>query len=355
MIAGMSAGVGGIVAWRRAVASTPEYAIGQVALAIRQHNGTKLAYYADGAVFSERVVDETTDWLVHKRGVGALMGIEGVATVRGKAAKIQTAKLAMTERLNRALGAALMVSAEDTVAAGARVIRELTAWPPLALVLGSDHVEIRTVGRPAVTGSTAEVPVTLECRELQIDIPIALVLQREGKRWRVVGLHGLERALSAVENAQMEQLTIANRPLEQQLLSLLRVGTPSVQRVARGRTRTVYRLRVPVTNASSGAVVGFLLGLRTRATDDEHATPLEVRHTMPPGSTSTEVWQFDETAASGTRVAAMLSHPERLVVRVRSIVVDSAGQADTVRLFRSYRELRRAGGLEETAADSAGE
>ena len=37
----------------------------------------------------------------------------------------------------------------------------------------------------------------------------------------------------------------------------------------------------------------------------------------------------------------MLTHPERLVIHVRNAVVDSAGQADTLRLLKSYRELKK--------------
>jgi hypothetical protein len=37
----------------------------------------------------------------------------------------------------------------------------------------------------------------------------------------------------------------------------------------------------------------------------------------------------------------MLLHPDDLMLRARRIVVDSAGVADTVRLFKTYRALRR--------------
>jgi hypothetical protein len=315
------------------------YALSQVTLAIRRHNGTKLAYYADGAGLTQQVVDETLDWLVRERGVGALAGIDGVANAHGPAAKLQAATASEADRLNRALSTALMARAADTADPGTRVMRQFAALPPLATVIGSDHLDISLVGRPDVHGATAEVPVTVQERELQIDLPIAVVLHRQGPRWRVVGVSGIGRALRAIDKAQREQLTIANRARERRLTETLVLGAPAVQRVAHGRSRTVYRLRVPVTNRSSDRVVGVLLGLRPRAADDDHAAALAVEHPIAPGATSTELWQFDETAAAGTRVAAMLEHPERLVLSVRSIVVDSAGQADTLRLLRTYAEL----------------
>ena len=44
-----------------------------------------------------------------------------------------------------------------------------------------------------------------------------------------------------------------------------------VDRLARGRRRTVIRLRLAVTNASPNTVSGLTLALAHRASDDEHA------------------------------------------------------------------------------------
>jgi hypothetical protein len=97
---------------------------------------------------------------------------------------------------------------------------------------------------------------------------------------------------------------------------------------------------VPLTNRSSDQIIAVALGLHPRATDDGHATVLEVQHPIAAGETSTEVWQFDQASATGAHMTATLAHPERFAIRVRNIVVDSAGQADTVRLLRSYREIQ---------------
>lgn len=342
----VSAGLAAVMVWRHAVTTTPEYAVGQVSLAIRQHNGSKLAYYADGAAIVEGVVDQTTDWVVAHRGLGLLEGLDGVADARRRDAKIQAAKLALAAELNRTLGAGLISRQGDTSGSVAdRVVRGFTARSPLSLVLGGDHLDVVSVGEPEVQGFAAQMPVTVKYRELEVDVPISIALRRQGPRWKVTGVRGLPRALDAINAAQLERLTIANRSVAQRLGSMLDVGAISVERSAHRRHRpTVYQVHVPLTNRSSDQIIGVVLGLRPRTTDDAHATVLEVQHPIAAGSTSTEIWQFDEAAAASTHMTATLAHPERLAVRVRDIVIDSAGQADTVRLLRSYREMQPGAG-----------
>jgi hypothetical protein len=49
------------------------------------------------------------------------------------------------------------------------------------------------------------------------------------------------------------------------------------------------------------------------------------------GTTSAEVWQFNEAVSKKpSAVAAMFAHPGKLVVRVQDVVIDSAGRADTM-------------------------
>jgi hypothetical protein len=123
----------------------------------------------------------------------------------------------------------------------------------------------------------------------------------------------------------------------------LAVGAAVVEHVSRGRERGMYRLHLPLTNQSPTSIAGVTLALGTHAADDDHATVLSVQHAIPPRSNSAEVWLFDGAAVRSMHLAGMLAHPDRLTIHVRSIVLDSAGQADTVRLVREYKELRGAG------------
>src|SRR6185312_1753278 len=105
----------------------------------------------------------------------------------------------------------------------------------------------------------------------------------------------------------------------------------------------VLRLQVPLWNRSPRPITSVTMGLSTRASDDEHAAELSVEHVIAAGGHSTETWDFDETATRGSRVAALLTHPERLTIRPRSVVTDNEGQADTLRLVRRYGELKGQG------------
>jgi hypothetical protein len=323
--------LGGVVYLGKLVTGTPGYAINQIKLAIRQHNGTKLAYYADGAGIVSQVVDETTDWLVAHRGLGTIAGLDGVAEARGKREKVQAAKTAMTDRINREIGAALISHQRDSIAIAQQVLWALSSLPPVAQIAGGDHFDVTAVGRPVEHGEVAELAVMLQYRELQVDIPMGIIMQRQGRRWRVVGVSGLSEALDVANRAQVERLAIDNRSITQRIAATLDVGRPSVVRKAHDRRHTTYLLQVPLTNRSTDTVIGVMLGLGTRMAGGPRPMELQVQHPIAGGATSSEVWQFDESSAAHSAVATMLAHPDRLVVRVRDVVIDSAGQADTMR------------------------
>ena len=207
--------------------------------------------------------------------------------------------------------------------------------------MDGDHFDIRTVGQPLVEGTTATIPVTLRHRELVVNVKLGLQLERDGPRWRVVGVTGMSDALSTIDHAQLERVAIANRPRESELADLLAVGAPVVQRAPRARRARadVYRLRALLTNHSTSQIGAVTLAIVGRSPGTP-PTLLSVEHPIPPGATSTETWQFDESESRGTRLGALLAHPDRLALQLRSVVVDTAGQEDTVRLVRRYDELR---------------
>src|SRR5579862_3222703 len=119
----------GVIYLGKVVTGTPSYAVGQIETAIRHNNGTKLAYYADGARIARQVVDETTDWLVVHRGMGTIAGLEGVDEARGRREKVQAAKLAMLEALNRSLSVELINHRPDSDGIAERVVRTMCGPP----------------------------------------------------------------------------------------------------------------------------------------------------------------------------------------------------------------------------------
>jgi hypothetical protein len=322
--------LGGVVYLGKIVTGTAGYAVEQIETAIRHNNGTKLAYYADGAGIARQVVDETTDWLVVHRGVGAIAGLDGVDEARGRREKVQAAKLAMLDGLNRSLNVALIDRRPDTTGIAERVVRALCASAPLARITGDEHLDVTAVGPPVVSDQTAQIAVTLQDRELQVDVPIALEMHQVGRRWRVVGVRGLSHALDIVNRAQAERRAIDNRSVAERVAATLEVGAPTVERKAHGRKQTTYLLHLPLTNHSADTVIGVMLALRTHASEATPAMELEVQHPIAGGTTSPEVWRFDESASKPSAAAAIFAHPERLEVRVRDVVIDSAGQADTI-------------------------
>ncbi len=337
---------GGLVGWRRAVESSPRYALRQVEAAFREHNGTKLAYYMDAARVTEQVVDETVDWRVAQRGLASLAVDDGDAPdERTRTARIQAVKTAFSERVGRSLNAALLASGAGTSTnVTDRIIRTVTAVPPLDAVVAGDQLTVDPIGSPRTEHDGVAIPLVVHDRDVGTVVDLTLVFVHAPGRWQLAGVGGLTDALGAIDNAQLEHLAVLNRPIEEQLGATLAIGTPVVDRVAHGRQRTVLRLRLPIRNQSANPVSGVALGLSSRASDDDHAEMLTAPAVIPAGATATETWEFDETGASTSHMAWLLAHPDRVRIRALRAVVDSAGIVDTVRLFRSYGDARHAPG-----------
>jgi hypothetical protein len=327
--------------WQRVQTSRPTYALAQIELAVRQHDATKLAYYVDAGALTSEIVGGTVDWLAAHHRLDDVVDGEAEQGSKGRAVRLQTAKVILGDRANRAATGTLAIPLDEAGPLPQRLIDAYVGTPPMSAVMGGDHLDLRTVGQAHLMGPTAVIPLTLRDRDLIVDVHLGLDLAREGERWKVVGLSGLDGALDIIDRAQTERLEIANSLRLQRLAGVIAVGTPAVEHVTHRRSRFAgYRLRVPLTNRSPNGVLAVSLGLRAHGLDDAQAVRLEVEHPIPSGSESAEVWLFP-TESAGTRLPSLLAHPERLAVSIRSIVVDSAGHADTLRLIRDYREFHR--------------
>ncbi len=339
---------GGLVGWRHQVEGSPRYSLRQAGVALRQHNGTKLAYYTDVAGVTDQLVEGTIDWLAAERGIAGLPAANLAGYDRTRAAKIQSVKMALDQRVGRSVVVALTVSGtddtadENTTRVAQRIVRTLVTAPPLNAIVAGDAIVVQDVGSPEYQQHRVTAPLTIRDDDLATTVHMSLVLVRAPRRWQVVGVSGVADALAAIDNAQLEHLAVVNRPIETRLHSSVAIGAPVVDRVARGRRRPVLRLRLVLTNASPNAVSGLTLALTHRASDDEHAELLEAPAVIRPGATATETWAFDETGAARSRMASLLARPDRLRILVRRLVVDSAGAADTVQLFRTYAEAHSA-------------
>ena len=333
------------LAWRHSVSARPEYALKEVGTAITRGDATKLAYYADVSAFTDEVVNETIDWLATRRSVEEAVVGTPPEQRASRGERLQDAKETLSDRLGRSLSATLESADQAKTPLSSRVVNAFIGEAPLSGIMDGDHLDLQSIGPPVIEGTTATIPITLRYRELVVDVKVGLVLEHSGPHWRLVGISGLPGALSVIDNAQSERVALANRPLEGDLERLVAVGALAVEyvRPKPRRARPVYRLEVPLTNQAQGSISEITLVLATRGSNDDHGTELSVEHPIPAGTTSAETWEFDEAATRGTRLGALLSHPDRLTLRTRRIVFDTAGQADTVRLVRSYREIVRAG------------
>jgi hypothetical protein len=331
--------------WQRYATSRPTYALAQIALAARLHDANKLAYYVDAGALTGQIVSETVQWLASHRRYSDIEEGEGELGSLGRESRIQTATFSLGNRASSAASGALQAAAtaddQSGDAMAQRIVNAYVSTPPMSAVFGGDHLDLQTVGKANVLGTVAEIPLTLRDRDLVVDIHLMLEFEQEGHQWRLVGLEGLAPAYRVIDNAQLERVDMANRLRQDHMDGILAIGKPTVGRVYHRRARSEYKLQIPLTNQSAHPVMAVSMDLRTRYSRPEHALPLEVQHLIPAGGRSTEVWSFTDPSA-GTRSRTLLDHPDRLLIGLSSMVIDSAGRPDTLRPLVSYREMRSA-------------
>ena len=348
----------GLVVSRRVSLASPKHALVSVEGAFRDHDGTRLAYYADIDAIASQVADEGVDWLVaqhRRRMLAALRGeVHDIGTAPDSAQRVQLLKNALAERGGQGVAAALAGGTADSANIALRVASAFQALPPLDALLGGDHLDFVATGRPRRLGAGTVIPITLEYRELGEAVVVSAVLSHEDHRWKVVGVEDFDETLSAIDNAQLGRLSSINRPVQARVESMLELGAPKVTLVPVGRTETDERLVVPVRNASPYPLrqVTLLLGTRG-STDEEHDEALVAPVAIPPGATAPVTWTFQETGRRTTRSAWLVSRLDRMTLAPRGVVFDSAGAVDTLRLYHSYAEVSSWGRQHKLAVDSA--
>ena len=343
---GLVLGLAGFAVYHQASVNSSERALREIELSFRDHDGTRLAYYLNTDAVTQQVSDQGVDWLTaqhNESALGALLaevpGAEQGAT--DSAARVLALKAALAEKAGKGIAMALSSGTADSADVAVRLLAAFGGMPPLDVMLAGDRLELSQIGEPKGTGTDRIIPLVLHDRDLNVPVVFNIGVHRQGARWQVSGIDALDRTFETLDNAQQEHLIVANRPIENRLLDLIGIGAPNVTKTAHGRSRTDVRLRIRIDNKSPETVRSLDLALSTRSSDDDHAEPLHVDGPIPAGGAVMAEWSFDETRRGSSRTASMLTHSDDLVMRTRRVVLDSAGSADTVQLFRTYRALRR--------------
>jgi hypothetical protein len=339
-------GLAGFAILHTASLNSSERALHEIGTSFRDHDGTRLAYYLNTDAVTQQVSDAGVDWLQSQHEVATLAA--AIAEVPGaerdatdSAARLLALKSALAERGGKGIAMALSSGTSDSADVAVRLLAAFAGLPPLDVILAGDHLELVDLGEPKGTAADRVIPLHLVDRELNIPITVRVAVHHQGPRWQVSGIEDLDKTLAVIDNAQQEKLIIANRPIESQLQDLIAVGVPQIAEIAHGRHRTDVRLRLRLDNRSQATVNTLDLAVSRRSSDDEHAEMLHVDGPIPVGGAVMAEWSFDDARRGSSRTAAMLLHPNDLMIRTRRVVVDSAGVADTVQLFRTYRALRR--------------
>jgi hypothetical protein len=182
----------GLVVSRRVMLASPKHALVSIGNAFRDHDGTRLAYYADIDAIASQVADQGVDWLVaqHRRSLlTALRGeVHDIGTAPDSAQRVQLLKFALAEKGGQGVAGALAAGTTDSANIARRLSEAFQSLPPLDLMVGGDHLDYVATGRPRRVGAGSVIPVTLEYRELGEAITVQLALAHQDKRWKVVGL-----------------------------------------------------------------------------------------------------------------------------------------------------------------------
>lgn len=343
---GLVLGLAGFAVVHQASVNSSERPLREIELSFRDHDGTRLAYYLNTDAVTQQVSDQGVDWLTAQHDEGALGAV--MAEVPGaeqgatdSAARVLALKNALAERAGKGIAMALTSGTSDSADVAVRLLAAFGGMPPLDVIIAGDHLVLSRVGEAKGTGTDRVIPLVLHDRELDAPIVFNVGVHHQGARWQVSGIADLNHTLETLDNAQQEHLIVANRPIENRLLDLIGIGAPDITKTSHGRYRTDVHLKVRIDNKSPETVQGLDVALSTRSSDDDHAQVLHVDGPIPAGGAVMAEWSFDQTARGSSRTASMLLHPDDLTMRTRRVMLDSAGVADTVQLFRSYRALRR--------------
>jgi hypothetical protein len=332
----------GLFVSRQVVLASPKHALVSIESAFQDHDGTRLAYYADVDAIVAQVADQGVDWLIlqHRHELLAALRAEAgdIGTAPDSAQQVQLLKFALTDRGGKVVASAL-AAGTDSATLAPRLTEAFQSVPPLDLLMGGDHLDYVATGRPQRVGDGSVIPVTLEYRELGTDITVRLVLSHQEKRWKVVGLQGFDETMSAIDNAQLARLSETNRPIQARIEGMLELGTPKVTLLPVGRTDLAEQLMVPVHNTSPFVVRQVTLLFGTRGGDEEHTEHLVKPVSIGPGATVALTWAFPETVRGTSRSAWLASRQAHMTLVPRGVVFDSAGVVDTLRLYGSYAEI----------------
>jgi hypothetical protein len=343
---GLVLGLVGFAVWHQASVNSSERALREIGTSFRDHDGTRLAYYLNTDAVTQQVSEAGVDWLQSQHyseilaaAIAEVPGAEREAT--DSAARLLALKSALAERGAKGIAMALTTGTSDSADVAVRLLAAFAGMPPLDVILAGDHLELVGIGDPKGTGTDRVVPLEVHDRELNIPIVFQVAVHKQGARWQVIGVEALDHTLATIDNAQQEKVIVANRPIESQLQDLVGIGAADIARTAHGRYRTNVRLRLRIDNHGTETIRAIDLALSLQSSDNDHAEPLHVDGPIPGGGAVMAEWSFDETRRGSSRTASMLQHPQDLVVRARRVILDSAGVADTVRLYKTYRALRR--------------
>jgi hypothetical protein len=352
--------VGGLAAWRHFAIGSPRYTLQQVGIAFKNHDGTRLAYYLDVDGVTTQVADEGLDWLIATRRASALRALRANVHVSGSprdsAARLQLLRDAMAQHGSHAVYDLLAGGTSDSANVAERLMGAFSAAPPLNVILGDEHLDLVRMGHAAHRGETLVVPVELHYRELDATVVVGVVLSQNGGsgRWRIVGVDKLDDLLAALDNAQLERLAAINRPIEEEMATVVQLGAPQVSRVAINRHESELRLIVPARNLSANPVSRVTVIVQRQGGDDEHSETLDAPLPIAPGATIGLSWSIPEVRrGSSSRLGSMMSHPDQLTVRPGLVQFDSSGQARTLQVFKSYIDARRAQRTAKGAAPAA--
>jgi hypothetical protein len=349
-------GLVGLVVWHRINLGSPTHALVSIQSAFHDHDGTRLAYYADVDAIATQVADQGIDWMVvqHRRATLAALRdeVHDIGTAPDSSQRVQLLKMALAEHGGQGAAAALAGGTTDSANVAERMTDAFQALPPIDAMLGTDHLDFVALGKPRRLGASFVVPVTLEYRELGETVTVSLLMSHAQNRWKLVGLEDFDETLSAIDNAQLERLASRNRPVQARLEEMLVLGTPVVTRIPIGRHRDDMRLQIPIRNASPFAVRQVTVLLGARGSDDEHGEMLTLPLGVAPGATVMATWQFEETRNRTSRAAWLTTHTERMSLVPRGAVYDSAGTAATLELFHTYAEARRGRAAVHSPMDS---
>lgn len=307
---------------------TPQYAIRQLAAAMKNQDRETFEKYLDVDRTVESMVDDLMDKAMAEleRAKAAGNPFAAFSFALGES-MIDELKPELIEQARSELLAVVDPDANTTDASDSDPLFE-----------GAEHAsDIRFGGFASIetNGNESTVGINLRFETLDTSMVAVLDMERaEAGHWRVVGIQEIDKLADELLEVERRRLAEVNAPIEEEINSLFEVGEATTSRVADWFSVRL-RMRVPVKNVSSSDLRNIKLKIAP-ADDLSSGLGFPTLESLGAGEEAVIAGNLTESASYTLYNAVSKGDTSAYVFRVHSVDVKRGDKWVTLEPYSSW-------------------